>query len=214
MHATSRSERDRVSAPFRASKRTWRAEGHAHDRRRRRGRPGLSRRPRVRGRGGVRGPVDAARARRLQGSSSRRARGPRRADSRRGRRCRGRSGDGGRDRRARNRRRDASRDAARPQISCAPPGACRRSSSSTHSALPGLDVPQRAYIRGDRRVAAIAAASIVAKAARDARMDELERRFPVYGFAIAPGVRDTRAPLGAPAPRPEPRSIASRSIAS
>lgn len=48
--------------------------------------------------------------------------------------------------------------------------------------IPGLDVPQRAYIRGDSRVAAIAAASIVAKVARDARMDELERRFPVYGF--------------------------------
>jgi ribonuclease HII len=48
--------------------------------------------------------------------------------------------------------------------------------------VPGLDVPQRAYIGGDRRVAAIAAASIVAKVARDARMDELERRFPAYGF--------------------------------
>ena len=48
--------------------------------------------------------------------------------------------------------------------------------------IPGLDVAQRAYIRGDQRVAAIAAASVVAKVARDARMDELERRFPVYGF--------------------------------
>ena len=48
--------------------------------------------------------------------------------------------------------------------------------------IPGLDVPQRAYVRGDQRVAAIAAASIVAKVARDARMDELERRFPAYGF--------------------------------
>ncbi len=48
--------------------------------------------------------------------------------------------------------------------------------------IPGLDVLQRAYVRGDQRVAAIAAASIVAKVARDARMDELQRRFPVYGF--------------------------------
>ncbi len=49
--------------------------------------------------------------------------------------------------------------------------------------MPGLDVPQRAYIRGDARVAAIAAASIVAKAARDARMDELDGVFPCYGFS-------------------------------
>jgi ribonuclease HII len=53
--------------------------------------------------------------------------------------------------------------------------------------IPGLAVPQRAYIGGDRRVAAIAAASIVAKVARDARMDELERRFPVYGFGSHKG---------------------------
>ena len=48
--------------------------------------------------------------------------------------------------------------------------------------IPGLDVPQRAYVGGDRRVAAIAAAAIVAKVSRDARMDALERRFPAYGF--------------------------------
>ena len=47
--------------------------------------------------------------------------------------------------------------------------------------IPGLDVPQRAYVRGDQRVAAIAAASIVAKVARDARMDELDLRYPAYG---------------------------------
>ena len=49
--------------------------------------------------------------------------------------------------------------------------------------LPGLGVPQRAYIRGDGRVGAIAAASIVAKTARDARMGELDVVFPPYGFA-------------------------------
>ncbi|MGZ6987751.1 MAG: ribonuclease HII [Thermoanaerobaculia bacterium] len=48
--------------------------------------------------------------------------------------------------------------------------------------VPGLEIAQRAYVRGDGRVAAIAAASIVAKVARDARMDELEARFPMYGF--------------------------------
>jgi len=48
--------------------------------------------------------------------------------------------------------------------------------------VPGIEVAQRAYIRGDGRVAAIAAASIVAKVARDARMEELGKRFPVYGF--------------------------------
>jgi ribonuclease HII len=48
--------------------------------------------------------------------------------------------------------------------------------------VPGLEIAQRAYVRGDGRVAAIAAASIVAKVARDARMDELDGRFPVYGF--------------------------------
>jgi ribonuclease HII len=48
--------------------------------------------------------------------------------------------------------------------------------------VPGIEVAQRAYIRGDGRVAVIAAASIVAKVARDARMEELEKRFPVYGF--------------------------------
>jgi ribonuclease HII len=49
--------------------------------------------------------------------------------------------------------------------------------------LPGLDAAQKAYIRGDARVAAIAAASIVAKTTRDERMEELDRVFPYYGFA-------------------------------
>jgi ribonuclease HII len=49
--------------------------------------------------------------------------------------------------------------------------------------LPGLGTAQRAYIRGDARVGAIAAASIVAKTARDARMDDLDDVFPFYGFS-------------------------------
>lgn len=48
--------------------------------------------------------------------------------------------------------------------------------------LPGLAVAQRAYVRGDARVGAIAAASVVAKHARDLRMDELDAAYPCYGF--------------------------------
>lgn len=38
-------------------------------------------------------------------------------------------------------------------------------------------------VRGDQKVAAISAASILAKTARDARMDELHQQYPHYGFA-------------------------------
>ena len=64
--------------------------------------------------------------------------------------------------------------------------------------VPGLDAAQQAYIRGDGRVAAIAAASIVAKVERDARMDELDEALPVLRFRITSGIRDTRAPRRAP----------------
>jgi ribonuclease HII len=52
----------------------------------------------------------------------------------------------------------------------------------------GLHTPSvacrcRAIVKGDRRVPAISAASILAKVARDAAMDELHERFPQYGFA-------------------------------
>jgi ribonuclease HII len=46
-----------------------------------------------------------------------------------------------------------------------------------------LGVPTTAVVRGDRLVAAIAAASIVAKVARDAIMRENDALFPLYGFA-------------------------------
>lgn len=49
--------------------------------------------------------------------------------------------------------------------------------------VPGIELPQRAFIGGDARVGSIAAASIVAKVWRDARMCELDRRHPGYGFA-------------------------------
>lgn len=47
---------------------------------------------------------------------------------------------------------------------------------------PGLACEGRALIKGDQRSQSIAAASIVAKVARDAMMTELARSFPHYGF--------------------------------
>ena len=49
--------------------------------------------------------------------------------------------------------------------------------------LKDLDIPQQAIIKGDQRSLSIAAASILAKTARDARMRELDDCFPGYGFA-------------------------------
>jgi ribonuclease HII len=48
---------------------------------------------------------------------------------------------------------------------------------------PALAVPARAVVRGDATVAAISAASILAKTARDAVMVDLDRLHPEYGFA-------------------------------
>jgi ribonuclease HII len=48
---------------------------------------------------------------------------------------------------------------------------------------PGLTAPCRAIVKGDRLVAAISAASILAKTARDAQMVAMEARYPGYGFA-------------------------------
>jgi ribonuclease HII len=48
---------------------------------------------------------------------------------------------------------------------------------------PPLEVPVEAVVRGDGKIAAIAAASILAKTARDAMMRELDLRYPQYGFA-------------------------------
>ena len=49
--------------------------------------------------------------------------------------------------------------------------------------VPDVAIPQTPLIKGDARDGSIAAASIVAKVYRDARMRELEERFPGYGFA-------------------------------
>lgn len=49
--------------------------------------------------------------------------------------------------------------------------------------LPGHHVPGQAVVKGDARHPAIAAASILAKVARDAQMVALDGRYPEYGFA-------------------------------
>jgi ribonuclease HII len=49
--------------------------------------------------------------------------------------------------------------------------------------LKGLALPQQPIIRGDAKSLTIAAASILAKTARDALMCELDIRYPGYGFA-------------------------------
>lgn len=48
---------------------------------------------------------------------------------------------------------------------------------------PPLAVPARAVVRGDSRVPAISAASIIAKVHRDRLMLELDTRYPGYGLA-------------------------------
>jgi ribonuclease HII len=49
--------------------------------------------------------------------------------------------------------------------------------------LPAVKLPQQALIKGDARSLSIAAASVLAKTARDAWMVELGEQFPEYGFA-------------------------------
>jgi ribonuclease HII len=49
--------------------------------------------------------------------------------------------------------------------------------------IPGIELPQKGIIRGDRTVKSIAAASIVAKVYRDAMMDDYDKEYPEYGFA-------------------------------
>ncbi len=46
-----------------------------------------------------------------------------------------------------------------------------------------VSCPCRAIVKGDAKVAAISAASILAKTARDAEMTALDARYPGYGFA-------------------------------
>lgn len=72
---------------------------------------------------------------------------------------------------------------------------------------PELACPTRAIVRGDRDIAVIAAASILAKTARDAMLMELDREYPVYGFARHKGygTREHLAALGLHGPCPAHR---------
>ena len=53
--------------------------------------------------------------------------------------------------------------------------------------IPNCAIPQRGIIRGDALSASIAAASIIAKTARDAHMIELDRTYTGYGLASHKG---------------------------
>jgi ribonuclease HII len=53
--------------------------------------------------------------------------------------------------------------------------------------LPPIEGRCRAIVKGDQLVAAISAASILAKVARDAEMARMDERFPGYGFASHKG---------------------------
>jgi ribonuclease HII len=48
---------------------------------------------------------------------------------------------------------------------------------------PKIDIPCEAIVQGDSKVAAISAASILAKTARDAELYQLHIQYPQYGFA-------------------------------
>lgn len=53
--------------------------------------------------------------------------------------------------------------------------------------LPALSCPQESIAKGDRLIASIAAASVMAKVTRDHLMMELDTRYPAYGFALHKG---------------------------
>ena len=52
---------------------------------------------------------------------------------------------------------------------------------------PAVRCPAQAVVRGDSRIPAISAASIIAKVERDRQMTALEDRYPGYGFAAHKG---------------------------
>lgn len=70
--------------------------------------------------------------------------------------------------------------------------------------VPGLAASQESFVRGDRRVKSIAAASIAAKVTRDRLMREADRCYPGYGFGVHKGygTASHRAALAARGPCP------------
>lgn len=48
---------------------------------------------------------------------------------------------------------------------------------------PNICLPCEAIVKGDSKVQAISAASILAKTARDSELYELDKQYPMYGFA-------------------------------
>jgi ribonuclease HII len=70
--------------------------------------------------------------------------------------------------------------------------------------LRDLEIPQRSIIKGDQKSLSIAAASILAKTARDARMIALDAEHPGYGFAKHKGypVKEHFAALARKGPCP------------
>ena len=53
--------------------------------------------------------------------------------------------------------------------------------------LPDTELPQTALVKGDQRSLSIAAASILAKTARDKVLCQIDKEFPGYGFAAHKG---------------------------
>ena len=49
--------------------------------------------------------------------------------------------------------------------------------------FPNIDLPQTALVKGDRLSLSVAAASVLAKTARDAHMCAMDEWYPGYGFA-------------------------------
>jgi ribonuclease HII len=73
-----------------------------------------------------------------------------------------------------------------------------------HLRLTGVNTPQTPLTHGDARALSIAAASVIAKVARDQRMTELDAAYPAYGFARHKGygTAQHRQALAAHGPSP------------
>ncbi len=78
----------------------------------------------------------------------------------------------------------ASRVAMREAIRKLPVGSCQLPIVLVdgNKTISELNIPQRAIVKGDRKIWAIAAASILAKVHRDALMTDYAKTYPGYGF--------------------------------